>query len=569
MFKAFKKTTLLLCLLFFFLGTELYTYYGQFYNVTPIRRDIPSKYWLTVALVPLDSRPPCTQFVAELAHMAGIHLLMPQPELLDDYKTPGSKIALRSWLQEISKEADVAIISTDMLIHGGLVASRLSTGTPQDVTDVLQLLTQIHQENPNFKMYVFNIIPRLILADSDDNFSFQKLMLQYSVLKDQVSIFGNRQDTKKLMELEKQIPSNIIQNYLAMYEQNTTLNVTLMNMVEQEIITGLVIGQDDGQPFGIPTMEKQKLQHYLLQRPELVNKVFITRGTDEVALTLLGHIVTQVSSYQPRIFVTYSTPEGPGIVMPFMPITVAKTVAEKISIIGGRQVTTADQADFILYLHVGTDKNKSTLQPASQELKSLLDQGYQVALVDLTENFHISETLLPILVDENIDTPKLIAYAGWNTTSNSIGTAITQAALFSKAVTMQTTTPEILTVYQENLEFLTARFLDDLYYQKEVNPYINKQLKRSRIDPYQLGPHYYQTNYKIQKLMVSRSYKLLREALYNHPITVNTKEGTQEILITDLTIQTYLPWQRTFEIWIKPKLSLGIRKEEPATNPVK
>lgn len=557
MSKPFKGSISLL-VIFFLISFSLYSYYEKVYHVTPIPTNVVSKHWLTVILLPLDSRPPCTQFVAQLADMAGIDLLMPQPELLDHYNTPASKEALRSWLWQTSKHADAAIISTDMLIHGSLVASRLSLGTAKDIDDVIKLLTQIHQENPQFKMYVFNIIPRLILADSDENFAFQKLMLQYSVLKDQVSIFGNWQDTKKLTELEKKIPPQIINHYTAMYQENTTLNLTLMGMVEQEILTGLVIGQDDGQPFGIPNMQKQKLQHHLLQKPMLIDKVFITRGTDEVALTLLGHIVARLLSYQPRIFVAYSTEEGPGIVMPFMPRTVEKTVTEKISIAGGHQVSTADEADFILYIHVGTSKNKSALEPIAQELKNLLDQGYKVALVDLSENFHISETLLPVLISKNIDIPKLIAYAGWNTTSNSIGTAITQACIFNKSLTLQTTTPEILSLYQKNLEFLTARFLDDLYYQKEINPYINKQLQRAHINPYQLGSYYDQTNYKIQRLMISKSYRFLREGLYNHPITINTNEGEEKILITDLTIQTHLPWQRTFEIWIKSNLSIGL-----------
>ena len=308
-------------------------------------------------------------------------------------------------------------------------------------------------------------------------------------------------------------------------------------------------------------MNKQKIQHELLQKPELADKVFITRGTDEVALTLLGHIVMRSSNKQPRIFVAYSTQEGSKITMPYMPSTVATTVDEKISIAGGIQVDNAEQADFILYIHVGTKNNKSTYKHAAVHVKNLLDQGYKVALVDLTEDFQLSETLLPVLVTENVDIPKLIAYAGWNTTSNSIGTAITQACLFTSALTSQLDTPELIGLYQDNLEFLTARFLDDLYYQKEINPSLNKQLQRAHIDPYKLGSHYYETNYKIQKLMFSKARQLLGQALYNRPVLIQTNQGAQNLIITDMKITTYLPWQRTFEIWIKPILSLAISNQ--------
>jgi len=555
-----SKSSKILILLITLLSIGLYIFYGKLYNVTPINSNASDKYWLTIILLPLDSRPPCTQFVEELAHIAGIKLLLPTPELLDDYKTPSNKEALRLWLSQTSKQADAAIISTDMLIHGSLVASRLSSGTVNDSNDVLTLLTTVHLENPHLKMYVFNIIPRLIIADNQENAVYQKNMLKYSILKDQIYTFENIEDIKKLAALEEKIPAEIINHYTAMYEQNAKLNSALMDMVEQGIISGLVIGQDDGQPFGIPNVNKQKLQHQLLQSPALADKVFITRGTDEVALTLLGHIVMKSSNDQPHIFVVYSTNEASQITMPYMPSTVATTVDEKIRIAGGRQVDKAEEADFILYIHVGTKSNKSTYKSAADELKTLLDQGYKVALVDLTENFQMNETLLPVLITENVDIPKLIAYAGWNTTSNSIGTAITEACIFSKAVTAQPNTPELIGVYRDNLEFLTARFLDDVYYQKEVNPYINKQLQKSHIDPYNLGSHYYQANYKIQKLMFSKA-RLLGEALYNRPVMIETNQGIAKVIITDLTIKTYLPWQRTFEIWLKPTLSLAIINE--------
>ena len=552
-----KQLTLLIVIL---LITSLvgYFYYEQPYHAVPIHHTASKQHWLTVILLPLDSRPPCTQFVEQLAHMAGIKLLMPPPELLDDYQIPANKLELRRWLSETSGQADAAIISTDMLIHGGLVASRLSSGTVNDYEDTVKLLTGIHHENPYLKMYVFNIIPRLLIADSQEYAAFQTKMLKYSVLKDQISIFENVEDIKKLTVLDEEIPVIVIKHYMSMYAQNTQLNLTLMNMVQQGVLSGLVIGQDDGQPFGVPNMVKEQLQHRLIQAPDLADKVFITRGTDEVALTILGHLITKSYQTQPRIFVKYSTIEGPHITMPFMPNTVGVTVTEKINILGGRQVDHADQADFILYVHIGTSSNKPILKPAAQDIKSLLNQGYKVVLVDLTESFDHKETMLPVLINENVDITKLIAYAGWNTTSNSIGTAITQGSIFSRSLTAQANTPDLIALYRENLEFLTARFLDDLYYQKDINPSINKQLQRSHINPYHLGSHYYQTNYTIQKLMFSKARWLLREGLYNRPLTIETVQGPQEIIITDLKIQTYLPWQRTFEIWLKPTLSLSI-----------
>lgn len=552
MFK-FSKSSFLFIALCVFIGIVMYISFEKTYRKIPIAN---TNYWLTVILIPLDSRPPCTQFVEQLAHMAGIKVLLPQPELLDNYKASADKQALRMWLSQASKEADAAIISTDMLIHGGLLASRLSTGTDEDTNQVLHLLTKMHEENSSLKIYVFSIIPRLLIADNQESAAFQKNMLKYSVIKDQVYTFENIEDMKTLVALEKQIPANIINHYTAMYEKNAILNLTLMNMAEQGILAGLVIGQDDGQPFGIPNINKQQLQNQLMKKTSLINQVFITRGTDEVAISLLGHISTQFSNYHPKVYTIYSNTDAAQITMPFMPHTVAKTVQEKIKISGALETSTIEDADFILYVHVGTKNNKSAFLPAAKQIKSLLGQGYHVALVDLTENFQRDETLLPVLLEQDVAIPKLVAYAGWNTTSNSIGTAVTQACIFTKGLTKDNNLPETMALYKYNLEFLTARLLDDFYYQKEINPYINEQLQRSHIDPYNLGRFYYQTNDTIQKMMLSKGRHLLREGLKNYPIAVRTNQGEQQIIITDLKVQTYLPWQRTFEICIKPTLSI-------------
>ncbi|SFL87639.1 DUF4127 family protein [Pelosinus propionicus] len=558
MSKNFKYFVLIIS---FFIATT------SLLHISPWRSDpimtwkLNVNYWLTVVLLPLDSRPPCTQFVEQLGQITGIRVLLPQQELLDNYQTPANKKELRIWLRQVSSQADAAIISTDMLIHGSLLASRLSMGSNEDTNEVLDLLTVIHQENPYLKMYAFNIIPRLLIADNQENITYQRNMLKYSVIKDQVYTFENAEDIKTTHSLEKQLPANVIQHYTALYEKNTTLNLALLNMVEQGTLAGLVIGQDDGQPFGIPNMNKQQLQHQLSQKPSLANKVFITRGTDEVAISLLGHIVMENSNDRPKVFVMYSDHDAAQIIMPFMPHTVAKTVQEKMRIAGAVEAKKIDDADFILYIHVGTSNNQSTFSSSAEQVRTLLDQGYRVALVDLTEHFQVSETLLPVLLAQKVAIPKLIAYAGWNTTSNSIGTAVTQASIFTKALKKDGNLAEIMAIYKENLEFLTARFLDDLYYQKEINPYINKQLQRRKIDPYHLQTVYYQTNIQVQKMMVSKANHLLREGLVNYPITIRTDQGLEQIIITDLETQTYLPWQRTFEIWIKPTLALTAIKK--------
>ena len=531
----------------FYSGTIMFGY-----PVYPTQLPAKSK----VLLIPLDSRPPCIQYVEQLAALAQIQLILPPNELLDNYNQPAQQGALREWLAGAISQADAAIISTDMLIHGGLLASRNSRGTSQDIAQTLSLLQRIRQENPNVKLYGFSIIPRLLLSDSLTNGAYQKLMAKYSVLKDQVSLFENPLDIEMLNDLEKKIPARILENYLTLYQQNTQINLQLLTLAEQNVFESLVLGQDDGLPFGLPNMEKRRLVNYVEQRANLADKVIITRGTDEVALTLLGRLTNAMNHYRPRIYVKYSEPAVPDMVMPYMPHTIRRTVQEKIALVNGVEAASEKDADFTLYVHAGSRKTTAgTLTAAAQSIKKLITQGYKVAVVDLSENYYASETLLPYLIEANTDLTKLAAYAGWNTTSNSIGTAVTQGALFVGELE-RTDETNRLNLYITQLTFLSERFVDDWYYQKDVQFIVNTNLRSLQADPYKLGKYRAKTTELIDRLLKDRAQHFFRQNMAYRPIVFYSSSGKQDYRLTELYIQTQLPWDRTFEIKLTPELSI-------------
>lgn len=528
-------------------------------SVQPLELPAGQTHRLSIVLVPLDSRPACTSFVVELANIAGIKLIVPPASLLDHYKAAGNTLALRGWLQQTAKTADAVIVSIDMLVHGGLLASRQSAGNDRDAQAVISLLTNLHQTRPDLPIYAFSIIPRLLIADNHHTAQYQKSMLKYSTLKDQVYTFENPVDIQELENLEQQLPPDLIAHYHTLYQKNIELNFALIGLARQKIITKLILGQDDGQPFGLPNIAKQRLKHFIGRQDNLDDRVAITRGTDEVALTIVGQIAARLNNYHPKVFVSYSNDSAAQTIMPYMPNSVATTVNEKIKLAGGMQAANIDEADFVLFVHIGTRANQHTVAPAAADtVKNLINQGYRVAVVDLSENFSASETIFPLLLQQNTTLNKLIAYAGWNTTSNSVGTAITQATIFTAALSSRLNSDELLNLYKNNLEFLTARFLDDWYYLKEVQPAVNSRLQTSGIDPYQLGADYDGTDKNIGRIMHNKSRLLLHSKAYHTPFAVATPQGPVNLAVTALNIQTHLPWERTFELYLKPQLTLSI-----------
>jgi hypothetical protein len=227
-------------------------------------------------------------------------------------------------------------------------------------------------------------------------------------------------------------------------------------------------------------------------------------------------------------------------------------VTEKIRLIHAVEVESAQQADFILFVHIGRQNSSHyRLKSAAQRLKLLVNSGQPVALVDLAENFYACQTLLPHAIDADVRVDRLAAYAGWNTTSNSIGTAVTQAALYTGNQT--TDSANLLRLHYDNLTFVTARLLDDWYYLKDIQPQIDQRLRTVGADPYQLQNQREKTEILIRREMAERTRSLLRQA-FDKPIVL--PGFTQPFLITRIDNSIHLPWDRTFEIKIEPKITL-------------
>lgn len=515
------------------------------------------KYNTTVLLLPLDSRPPCTNFVVDLGKIANIEVLLPPKKLLDCYRHPGDKEQLRNWLAENSGRADAVIVSIDMLIHGGLWASRDSAGKQADVNDTLRLLKEVHEEHPNLPIYAFNILPRLWLSDAPENKKYQKDMLKYSSLKDQVYTFGDMEDTKALYELERKIPSTIIEQYHTLYKENMELNKILIRLTEKGVFQKLVIGQDDGQVFGIPNIFKRQLLHYLEQENVSSERVTVTKGTDEVALTLLGDLNGRMRGFRPKIFVQYNDKQAPGMVMPYMPNSVATTVKEKIDLIRGSIVGNPDEADFILFVYIGTEENKDQRFSVNREIQRLLTNGYRVALVDLSEHFTSNETVFPMLLNNGAPINQLIAYAGWNTTSNAIGTAVVQGAIFTSGLYSPAGVEDILALYEHNLTFLSRRYLEDYFYLKQVIDTVNDALRANEVNVYDLGESYPLANEMMEAEMNRKAYLMKKSKAYNLPLHIKTKNSEIALKVNDLAMTARFPWDRTFEIDLEIKLTVS------------
>ena len=513
-----------------------------------------------ILLVPLDTRPPCRQFVQNAGLIADTEILSPPHEILDYYSQPGDTHAVMEWLDTHMDDAEAVILSVDQLLYGGLLTAREADRSPEELDAFIQALTALAQRHPHTPIYAFSILPRISPPDSIDGYQERKLLMKYSRRLDALTQAGEADNSAELADLREKIPAASLQKYLALFAKNAHLNEKLSLLAKDGILTRLIIGQDDGEVLGIPNMEKQRLRSFLAQEGISETQVCITHGADEIALTLLAELRAKaLGSCHPRIYLAYNDPATPELVMPYMASSTEETAREKIQMLQGEIVTDPADADFILYLSCGTKDSLSGRQANVRQIQDWLAEGRRIALVDLSEHFQAQEVLLPFLLRADVPLQSLLAYAGWNTASNSIGTALAQSILCEAQLRQSQNQADALRTVQANLTFLNNRCLEDYYYLKDVIELVDTSLRKAgytNVNDLDLEHNYRWTNVMLREAMQQRirTYKHTRS--FRAPVTIDTPVGPLHIQARDLTADMSYPWPRTFEIYLHSALYL-------------
>ena len=448
---------------------------------------------------------------------------------------------------------DAAILSIDQLLHGGLIASRQAKKTIADEEDLLNFLRRLRAAHPNIPLYAFSILPRMTPPDGLVDWEEQKRLMKYSRLLGRIAREKNPrdEDLSALDDLRASISAENLAQYERLFANYADFGQRLISLAENGTLDRLVIGQDDSEPNSIPNLVLHKFSELLAAKGISENRVFLAQGADELALSILAADEAQRNGFSPRVALIYNDSSTPDRVLPYMGATLEKTAREKIRFTRGTIAASPETADFTLYISANDKATANTRKAAAATINMLLDNKRAVALVDLAEHLRLDETLLPVLVENKTPIHMLAAYAGWNTASNSVGTAVAHAVLLQIAQRRAQTENDALSVAAAHISFLDGRFLEDCYYLKDVVDHLNYSLEKCGA---QNGRGLeYNYNYPLGSLLLetaieNRRTRLVHTAAYQTPFTFKTESVTLLLRATDFTATARFPWPRTFEI---------------------
>jgi len=496
---------------------------------------------MTMVLVPLDDRPVTAQLPQLLGAIAGARVVEPPRPLLGHDLVPGDADAILRWLRdEAPAGASDVVASTDMTMYGGLVASRIP-GVSLDVARTrLQELAAIREaRGGSFTAFgtVMRLAPTGVPAiGKAASFPFAgdvwPLLQRYANLPDPPRTEEQRAEAERL---RARLGPNL-RAYLDTRARDRDADLAALRLTAEGRFDRMVLGQDDAGPAGLHVRDLAALRAFAA-RWIPAGRARIEPGADELGMVLIGAALARHAGIVPRVRVVYSRPDGASVQDPieFAPIDV--TIGDLIATCGGARTNAGDAA---IDLFVRVPDTAAPHEAAFVDaIAADVARGRLAAVADLSflgdPPYAVQRRLTEELIARGI-AARIAAFASWNTTANTVGTALPEAiaVLAGRALGSYDA--------RAHARFTLMRYVDDIAFHDDVRPRLNADLSSAGVTD-----HTYLLPEVAQETAAENRALLWREGL-----DLLNRIAPQ---FRDAGFTITLPWNRTFETGLDLRLA--------------
>ena len=483
--------------------------------------------------IPLDNRPVCFSYPVKVMEAAGYKIYTPPEKLLATRTAPADTEKLWKWLESRAEKVDAAVISTDALIYGGLVASRTHSMSMPELEAKVRRLQNLRMDKDT-RLYGFSTLmrtPRESYGNVEPAYysNVGPAIFRYSQLSDKSDLHAETLlEDFEVGAFERNLAKAHLKDWLDRRNKNMEINHQLAMLTRVGRFEYFAIGKDDNAPLSHTHMEARKI---ILNNGYLSDESFqILPGVDQLGLLLLTRAANALSRKSPTVYPMYVEGVGPKTIPQYSDLPLGKSVPEQVIAAGGKIVYSPDAADVVLAINTPADgtmydstnlSNSYYASPANKRyivnLGKMLERGVNISLADVAfsnggDNGFMNEMSLRGF------TEKLSAYNGWNTADNTVGFAIAQGML----------APQI--AKDKQLMLMRERILDDWYYQSNARRIITDELEKNRKEAYK-----YALNEMMPKIK-KQAMDIISRLAVNYDITAGTK------------FDVVFPWNRLFEV---------------------
>lgn len=466
----------------------------------------------SVAILPVDDRPVNYDYPRYLGRAAGLNILLPPREWLGNPWRAARHADLIAWLTCVSTTADAFIISIDTLGYGGLIPSRQSAEPAAPVLARLGVLRELKAARRDLPILASSVVLRIHRSDSAEEekpywATYGRRMFRLSFLEHKAELgAASAAEIVACDDLRAQIPDTIYADYRAGRARNHAINCSMLDWAADGTFDYLLLPQDDTAEYGWNIAEARRLQESIRVR-RLSDRAITYPGADEIGCLLLARYASRLASFTPRVWPSFSCTGGATVVTDYEDRPLPELLRAHLAPLGGAIVDSPDAADLCLWFNAPTRKQgnsesqwiirqgfesvRAKLPPAFHSwlagiasgegfrttchemespdrqpeefvptLLAALRAGRAVAIADVGF-VNAADSRLCDLLYQYPEFVSLVAFGGWNTAGNTLGTVLAQATTRLIALRPAGTREQLAA----HLEFLFLRFVDDDLYQ--------------------------------------------------------------------------------------------------------
>ncbi len=424
-----------------------------------------------IIYVPIDNRPCNLAQVVQVAEKVGYEILTPPAEFLGSNDNRGDVEKMWAWLNETAAQADFAVLSTDSLIYGSLVASRVHSLDAATILERAQRFKTFHENFPYLPIYAIGTVMRTPSYNFKGEVPYYEThgakIFQYTALIDKQEIGEMKSsDRRAFKKLQTEIPQEYLDDWFKRRAKNSDANELLIQFTREGVFNYFLLGCDDSAMYSQTHRESRKLTTLSNDMGKTV--VQVTSGADELGMLMVARAINKDRFYTPFISIEYNAGTGAQTFPTYCNEPIGVSIDAAIVAVGGLRVPAHKRADLVLA--VNTRANGKTFEAASDKnnlklrgdlktfmkmLKKLTDKNYPVGVADISFSNGADNALMNQLKNDDLQY-KIRAYGGWNTATNTTGFLIGAGCL------MQNMSD------RDVAELLTTRYLDEWAYQANV-----------------------------------------------------------------------------------------------------
>lgn len=411
-----------------------------------------------IGFIPIDNRPVCYTLPKMIANIdPDVKLYLPPRNMLGSLTKNADRNALFEWIEDLG-ETDYLVISADTLIYGGLIPSRRSPDSKEEIEKRLLKLRNILLKKTNCKTLVFSSIMRISNNNCNEEekeywSQYGKKIFSYSYELHRSEIEGDRTAKEKANSLAKEIPTDVLIDWLTTRERNFSVNKEYVKMFDDGVFDTLIFSKDDCAKYGFNVKEAK----YFDLLSQTIKKLFVKTGADEIPLTLLARCISDGKKV--KIAPIYTNPSEIDKISKYEDISVEQSVKSQILTAGGSD-SAPEEADLILYVNNFKGEQGELVmdvhtEPFDGEFEKF-DKPFFV--VDILNANGADNNFVEKMFKNGLN-KDFYGYSAWNTTGNSLGSGI--AAAITKFLAKNEN--------EENFKKLQlVRLLDDWAYQANL-----------------------------------------------------------------------------------------------------